>query len=89
MDSYEPISEPVPDIWETKSTSNFSIRAEETEPRFDMTWETSLISSSSIIFQTCWEWSSPSESMMMAARSAPVRERMSSLTAALGALDII
>ena len=88
MDSYEPISEPVPDIWPTKSTNSFSITVEETEPRLDMTWEISLISSSSSIFQICSEFSSPSESMMTAARSAPVRERTSSLICGLFALDM-
>ncbi len=41
VDSYEPISEPVPDIWLTNSTSSFSITVEETEPRLDITCEIS------------------------------------------------
>ena len=51
VDSYEPISEPVPDIWLTNSTSSFSMSVLLTVPRLDMTWEISLISSSSIICQ--------------------------------------
>ena len=36
-----------------------------TVPSLDMTWETSLTSSSSIIFQILAECSSPSDSMMI------------------------
>ena len=48
-----------------------------------------FISSSSSICQILAECSSPSDSMTMAVRSAPDNERMSSLTEALRARDIV
>ena len=83
------MSEPVADICETNSTSSFSTRLALTVPRFDMVWEISLISSSSIICQMREPCSSPSASITTAVRSAPVSDRMSSLTGALAARDMV
>ncbi len=71
VDSYEPISEPPPDICDTNSTRSFSTALADTEPRLDMIWEISRISSSSSMFQSFVACSSPSASGSTAERSAP------------------
>ncbi len=75
MLSYVPMRDPVAEICSVNSTKSRSIRDEVTVPRLAMTWEISLISSSSIRVKSFAAWSSPTASMRIAAFSLPRRFR--------------
>ena len=75
MESSEPTSEPVEDTCSANSTNSRSTMLDDTVPRLAMTWEISLISSSSIWPNSLAACSSPSDISRMAAFSGPVMLR--------------
>ena len=70
-----PTREPVLEIWSAKSTKSRSTTSELTMPRVAMTWDSSLISSSSIRAKRLLAPSSPRAISRIPAFSGPLSER--------------